>query len=150
MGSPGQTPPAHCAVRLFDQQYPVNLTTLPASSSSNDAGSNNAGSSGGGADKVSFTDMIAGSSVRMRLFLSALSLCLSRACLGKTIVLINKWLKKDRFLALLTTSFSPVRSSDVPSSCRRKRHNLVSTTLPLCVCPEPVLAKTALLLVATN
>ena len=90
MGSPGQTPPAHCAVRLFDQQYPVNLTTLPASSSSNDGGSNNAGSSGGGADKVSFTDMIAGSSVRMRLFLSALSLCLSRACLGKTIVFIYK------------------------------------------------------------
>jgi hypothetical protein len=34
---------------------------------------------------------------KRQLFLSALSLCLSRACLGKMIVFIYKWLKKAVF-----------------------------------------------------
>lgn len=43
MGSPGQPAPTYCAVRLFDQQYAVNVTVAVD-------------------DKVEFSDMIAGSS----------------------------------------------------------------------------------------
>ena len=44
MGNPGQPAPALCAVRLFDQQYVVNITSAVATQT------------------VTFSDMIAGSS----------------------------------------------------------------------------------------
>ena len=43
MGNPGQPAPTYCAVRLFDQQYAVNITVAVD-------------------DRIGFSDMIAGSS----------------------------------------------------------------------------------------
>ena len=65
-------------------------------------------------------------------FSLVLVLCVSRACLGKMIVFIHKWRKKDRFN-------SPWHAHSLQAGRQAGGGNAFFKRVCLCVCPEPVL-----------
>jgi hypothetical protein len=71
---------------------------------------------------------------KQKSFLSGFPMCLSRACLGKTIAVIYKWLKTTDFAAYQSSIYIPLTLS-FPSPSLRPSMN--SSTIHLCHTDRP-------------